>query len=186
MESSAALSWRTATRKMKCKAMSPRFDGEGKKDLVPYFKRINGYGWEPGASGEPRPRFGLELLAQSNPQDDAFVVEGEKAAATLQSLGYGDVTSLGGSQASGKSNWSALEGCKRVYIPPDSDEAGEAYAKATPAILASLQNLPPVAVTHLPNPPSGGDVVDWIQTLGLSITALRVEDIHALIERGEG
>lgn len=139
-----------------------RFDGEGKKDVVPYFKRINGHDWEPGASAEPRPLFGLELLTQANPENDVFVVEGEKTAAALQSLGYVAVTSLGGSQASGKSDWSALDGRKRVFIIPDRDEAGEGYAKATAAILVDLKNPPEVLVVRLPRLPQAGDAVDWI------------------------
>ena len=119
-----------------------RFDGDGKKDVVPYFKRMNGHGWGPGAAAEPRPLFGLELFAQADPDADVFVVEGEKAAAALQSLGFVAVTSLGGSQGSGKSNWSALKGGRRVFIMPDKDEAGEGYAKATAAILGSLEKPP--------------------------------------------
>jgi hypothetical protein len=149
-----------------------RFDGEGKKDVVPYFKRTSGPCWEPGASDEPRPLFGLELVAQADPEDDVFVLEGEKAAAALQSLGYVAVTSLGGSQASGKSNWRTLEGRKRVFILPDKDEAGEAYAKAIAAILVDLKNPPEVLVVCLPDLPPAGDVVDWI--------AVRIDD--ALME----
>ena len=129
-----------------------RFDGDDKKDVVPYFKRINGHGWEARCWAEPRPLFGLELLAQADPGADVFVVEGEKAAAALQSLGFVAVTSLGGSQASGKSNWSALEGRRRVFIIPDKDEAGEGYAKATAAILGGLQKPPEVLLVRLPRP----------------------------------
>ncbi|WON74534.1 YfjI family protein [Nitrosospira sp. Is2] len=149
-----------------------RFDGDNKKEVIPYFKRINGHGWEPGAAAEPRPLFGLELLAQADPEHDVFVVEGEKAAVALQSMGYVAVTSLGGSQATGKSNWSTLRGRGRVYILPDGDEAGEAYAKATAAILTSLQKPPQVFVVRLPDLPEKGDIVDWI--------AVRVT--HALLE----
>lgn len=139
-----------------------RFDGEGKKEVIPYFKRVNGPAWEAGASAEPRPLFGLELLAQADPSAVVFVVEGEKAAAALQCLGLPAITSLGGSQASSKSDWSVLEGRKRVFILPDNDEPGEAYAKATAAILASLKHPPEVLVVHLPRLPAGGDVVDWM------------------------
>ena len=139
-----------------------RFDGDGKKEVVPYFKRINGHGWEAGSSAEPRPLFGLELLAKADPAVDVFVVEGEKAAAALRSLGFVAVTSLGGSQASGKSNWRALEGRKRVFIIPDRDEPGQGYAKATALILGGLQKPPELFLVLLPDLPAGGDVVDWI------------------------
>src|SRR5690349_20037478 len=85
-----------------------RFDANGKKDIVPYFNRVNGSGWGNGIADKDRPLFGLEILTQAGPNDDVFVVEGEKAARALQSLGLVAVTSLGGSCASGKSNWKPL------------------------------------------------------------------------------
>lgn len=155
--------WAYRNEKNEVQGYVARFDGDGKKDVVPYFKRINDHEWEPGAAAEPRPLFGLEMLAQADPAVDVFVVEGEKAAAALRSLGFVAVTSLGGSHASGKSNWRALEGRKRVYVLPDRDEAGEAYAKATAAILVGLENPPEVLVLRLPNLPKGADAVDWIE-----------------------
>lgn len=139
-----------------------RFDANGKKDIVPYFKRVNGHGWNNGAPFEPRPLFGLEMLAQADADVDVFVVEGEKAARALQSLGLLAVTSLGGSCASDKTDWKPLEGHRRVYILPDRDEPGEAYARATAMILEGLENPPVVSVVRLPNISAGGDAVDWI------------------------
>lgn len=139
-----------------------RFDTDGKKDVVPYFSRVNGHGWNNGAHLEPRPLFGLELLTQAAPNHDVFVVEGEKAAVALQSLGFVAVTSQGGSCASGKTDWRPLEGYRRVFILPDRDEPGEAYARAVAVILQGLENPPVVSLMRLPNLSEGGDIVDWI------------------------
>ncbi|SFU57099.1 Protein of unknown function [Nitrosospira multiformis] len=139
-----------------------RFDADGKKDVVPYFQRVNGHGWNSGSPAKPRPLFGLQILARAEPDEPIYVVEGEKAAAALQSLGLIAVTSQGGSQASSKSDWKSLAGQKHIYILPDNDEAGEAYARETVAILAGLENPPVISIVRLPNLSHGGDIVDWI------------------------
>jgi hypothetical protein len=139
-----------------------RFDADGKKDVVPYFKRMNGHGWQSGSAAEPRPLFGLDLLAQADIARAVFVVEGEKAAAALQSLGLVAITSQGGSNAAAKADWKPLEGRQHVYLLPDYDEPGEGFIKAIAAILDAFDKPPAVSVVHLPDLPQGGDVVDWI------------------------
>ena len=139
-----------------------RFDAGGKKEVVPYFKRVNGHGWQSGSADDPRPLFGLDVLAQADIARAVFVVEGEKAAAALQSLGLVAITSQGGSNAADKADWKPLAGRERVYLLPDNDEPGESYAKAVAAILAGLENPPAVSVVRLPNLPPSGDVADWI------------------------
>jgi hypothetical protein len=139
-----------------------RYDGGEKKDVVPYFKRINGHSWEAGGAPEPRPLFGLDALAKAVADRSVFVVEGEKAAAALQSLGLVAVTSQGGSKAAEKTDWTPLNGRERVYLLPDNDEPGEDYIKRVTAILASLDRPPALSVVRLPELPEAGDVVDWL------------------------
>lgn len=139
-----------------------RFDADGKKDVVPYFKRINGHGWQSGSAAEPRPLFGLDVLAQADITRAVFIVEGEKAAAALQSLGLVAVTSQGGSNAAAKTDWKPLKGCGRVYLLPDNDAPGEAYAEAIALILKGFHELTGVQIVRLPDLPVGGDVADWI------------------------
>lgn len=139
-----------------------RFDADGKKDVVPYFKRMNGHGWQSGSAAEPRPLFGLDVLAQADIARAVFIVEGEKAAAALQSLGLVAVTSQGGSKAAAKTDWKPLEGRGRVYLMPDNDAPGEGYAEAIALILRGFQKLTGVQIVRLPDLPAGGDVVDWI------------------------
>lgn len=139
-----------------------RFDADGKKDVVPYFKRMNGHGWQSGSATEPRPLFGLDVLAQADIARAVFIVEGEKAAAALQSLGLVAVTSQGGSKAAPKTDWKPLEGRERIYLLPDNDAPGEAYAEAIALILRGFHKLTGVQIVRLPDLPAGGDVVDWI------------------------
>lgn len=139
-----------------------RFDADGSKDVVPYFKRLNGHGWQSGSAAAPRPLFGLDVLAQTDIARAVFIVEGEKAAAALQSLGLVAVTSQGGSNAAAKTDWKPLEGRERVYLLPDNDSPGEAYAEAIALILRGFPKLTSVQIVRLPDLPAGGDVVDWI------------------------
>lgn len=139
-----------------------RFDADGKKDVVPYFKRMNGHGWQSGSAAEPRPLFGLDVLVQADIARAVFIVEGEKDAAALQSLGLVAVTSQGGSKAAAKSDWEPLDGRGRVYLMPDNDAPGEGYAEAIASILKGFSKQPEVIIVRLPDLPAGGDVVDWI------------------------
>jgi len=76
-------------------------DKTGKKDIVPFFKP-NGATWAAGIELNPRPLFGLDKLAAHPKNKAVFIVEGEKSAAALQSIGIMAVTSLGGSQSANK------------------------------------------------------------------------------------
>ena len=142
-----------------------RFEGpDGDKVIIPYFER-NGAGWRAKGAPEPRPLFGLDVLAARGPGEAVFVVEGEKCAAALHGLAAAAVTSAGGARAAGKADWTPLARFGRVYILPDADEAGEAYARDVTAALAGLPGQREVFVVRLPNLPEGGDVADWLKAL---------------------
>lgn len=137
-------------------------DGDGKKDVVPFFKR-NGSSWAAGIGLKPRPLYGLDKLA-AQPKDKAvFIVEGEKSATALQGLGIAALTSLGGAQAAKQSDWTPLSGYKLVYILPDNNAPGEHYAQDVYTALAALESPPTVKVLRLDGLPDGGDIVDWLQ-----------------------
>ena len=140
-----------------------RYDaGNGQKDVVPFFLQEGGR-WKAGGAAEPRPLFGLDVLATRGAGETVFVVEGEKCAAALHSLDVAAVTSAGGARAAGKANWTPLARFGRVYILPDANEAGEAYARDVAAALAGLPGQREVFVVRLPNLPEGGDVADWLK-----------------------
>jgi hypothetical protein len=137
-------------------------NGSDKKDIVPFFKR-NGSNFAAGIEINPRPLFGLDKLAAQPKDKVVFIVEGEKAAAALQSIGVCAITSLGGSQAATKADWTPLNGYKLVYLMPDNDEPGEHYARDVYAVLSILEFPPDVKLVRLTGLPIGGDVVDWLQ-----------------------
>ena len=137
-------------------------DKTGKKETVPFFKR-NGESWTPGIDLTPRPLFGLDKLAAHLKDKAVFIVEGEKCAAALQSIGLTAVASIGGSMAAKKADWTPLDGYKLVYLLPDNDPSGEKYAGDVCEILALLDQPPEVKTVRLPGIGSGGDVIDWLQ-----------------------
>lgn len=137
-------------------------NGSDKKNIVPFFKR-NGANWAAGIELNPRPLFGLDKLAQQSKDKAVFIVEGEKAAAALHSLGVCAVSSPGGSQAATKADWTPINGYKLAYLMPDNDEPGEHYAREVYAALSALDLPPDVKLARLPGLPEGGDVVDWLQ-----------------------
>jgi hypothetical protein len=137
-------------------------NGSDKKDIVPFFKR-NGATWKAGIELSPRPLFGLDKLAAHAKDKAVFIVEGEKAAAALQSIGITAISSLGGSQAAKIADWTPLNGYKLAYLLPDADEPGEHYARDVYAALIVLEQPPAVKVLRLPDLPEAGDVVDWLQ-----------------------
>ena len=139
-----------------------RYQDGGKKDIVPYFKR-NGTSWIAGIDLNPRPLFGHDQLTKHPKGKAVFVVEGEKCAAALQSLGVTALTSMGGSQAAKLADWTPLSSHKMVYLLPDKDDPGEHYMKDVYGALAALPEPPQVKVVRLAGLPDKGDVVDWLQ-----------------------
>lgn len=137
-------------------------DGSGKKDIVPFFKR-NGPNWMPGIELNPRPLFGLDKLVNHAKDKAIFIVEGEKSATALHYLGLTALTSLGGSKAAKQADWMPLAGYKRVYLLPDTDQAGEDYIKDVYVSLLALPEPPIIRVLRLEGLPDKGDIVDWLQ-----------------------
>lgn len=140
-----------------------RYEDDIKKIVVPFFKPDGKDGFLIGIPFAVRPLFGLYQLAKHDKNRAVFITEGEKCAAAMQSLGLCAVTSLGGSNAAKQADWTPLNGFKMVYLLPDNDEAGEHYAQDVYSALAALSAPPAIRILRLPNLPSGGDVVDWIQ-----------------------
>ena len=116
-------------------------DGNGKKDIVPFFKR-NGENWIAGIELNPRPLFGLDKLAGHAKDKAVFIVEGEKSATALQSIGITAVTSLGGSKAAKQADWIPLNGYKLVYLLPQNKSGVFEVYNITGQLIYKM-NLPP-------------------------------------------
>ena len=121
----------------------------------------SGDAWRAGAMLGPRPLYGLSDLAATR----VVVTEGEKAADAARSLGLTATSSVGGSQAAGKTDWRPLAG-KTVWIQPDNDGPGRKYADTVTGLLAKLTPAPMVWVLELLALPVGGDIADGIDAHG--------------------
>jgi hypothetical protein len=123
----------------------------------------NGSTWEKGAAKERIPYRLPELLA-ADPTDPVYIVEGEKDADRLASLGFVATTSSGGSNG----KWPDLSepfADRTVYIIPDNDEPGHKYAQRVAQHLHSIAAK--VAIVELPGlgprtSDHGPDVSDWL------------------------
>lgn len=140
-------------------------NGTDDKALVPYFVPGKADTWKPGAAPQPRPLFGLDSLAAADPTEPVYIVEGEKCAAALHSLGRVAVTSQGGSKAADKTDWTPLSDRARVLLLPDNDTPGQDYCRAVCHALNALERAPDLSLVMLPDVPDKGDIVDWIQAM---------------------
>jgi hypothetical protein len=158
-------SWTYYDKEKKPIGVVARYQNEHeKKVIVPYFKS-DGSSSLSGINLNPRPLFGLNLLATHPKEKEVFIVEGEKSAAALQSLGICAVTSLGGAEAAKLADWTILNGFSSVYLLPDNDTAGEGYAQDVYSALTAFSSPPKVKLLRLPDLPEKGDIVDWLQAL---------------------
>ncbi|MDI1292408.1 MAG: DUF3987 domain-containing protein [Methylobacter sp.] len=137
-------------------------DGCGKKEFVPFFKR-NGTTWGAGIELDTRPLYGLDKLVNHPKENAVFIVEGEKVANALQGIGICAISSLGGSSAAHKTDWTPLCGYQHVFLLPDNDKPGEDYMHAVYQELLGLNAPPTINVIRLPGLPIKGDAVDWMQ-----------------------
>ncbi|MBF0423710.1 MAG: DUF3987 domain-containing protein [Magnetococcales bacterium] len=138
-----------------------RYEMNGQKDVIPFFKKQDST-FGPGAADSPRPLFGLNYLASGDQNQTVYIVEGEKCAVALQSIGFLAVTSSGGCKAANATDWKPLSGRIRIILVPDNDEAGMQYVQDVAAILAALEEPPGLFLMTIPDMSPGGDVVDWI------------------------
>ena len=134
-----------------------RWDKAGGKDIRPVAK-IGGV-WVQGGMPTPRPLYRLpELLQSTGP---VYVVEGEKAADSLHTLGFTVTASAHGANSAKGTNWTPLAG-RDVVILPDNDDAGAGYAEAVIDLLSQVTPRPSIKIVNLPGLPEHGDAVDFI------------------------
>lgn len=157
----------------------------GRKDVRPYCCGADGWRWK--APPDPRPLYGLDRLA-ARPDAPVLVVEGEKAADAAVALlpEHVAVTWQGGSDATGKADWSPLAG-RSVTMWPDNDAAGRkaaaAVAKASSAVGVARWGLVAVPTSW----PEGWDVADPLpEGLGLDILAAMLAEAQAEASATDG
>src|SRR5215207_6175929 len=113
-----------------------------------------------------------ELLA-SDKQATVFIVEGEKDADRLASLGLIATTNVSGAGKWRNEYNDSMRG-RRVCILPDNDEAGRAHAAS---VARSVYNIAEsVQLISLPNLSPKGDASDWLEAGGA------IEQLKAMVE----
>jgi hypothetical protein len=133
-------------------------------------------GWVWNISGVRRVLYRLPQLLGADPQAAVFVVEGEKDANRLASLGCVATTNVFGAGKWSDEHSETLRG-RRVVILPDNDEVGRAHARQVAASLRDVAES--VRVVELPNLPDKGDVSVWLDSGGT------VEKLLSIIESVE-
>lgn len=109
---------------------------------------------------DTRPLYGLDRLAAA-PSDRVFVVEGEKSAEVLWTLGLPATTSPAGAKAAERADWSPLAG-RRAVVLPDADDPGRGYAAAVLGHLARLDPPARACTVALPGLGDGEDAVEFV------------------------
>ena len=152
----------------------PRRTGE-RKQFFPLTLWQNDSGeliWKQKHPPGKRPLYGLDRLA-GRIGAPVVVTEGEKAADGAAGL-FSDhvvITSSGGSNAAGNSDWSQLAG-RHVVIWPDNDEPGCKYAADVARLVAAV-GAASVGVVEVPAQwPEGWDLVD-VPPVGVTLETLR-------------
>ncbi len=128
--------------------------------------------WHCKAPSSARPLYGLDRLG-NRPDAPVLVCEGEKSADAAAEI-FPDhvcITSMNGSNAPTKSDWSPLAS-RTVTIWPDHDEPGAGYAE-TVAALATAAGAISVRVVDVPRDwPIGWDLADPLPD-GVTVERLR-------------
>lgn len=127
-------------------------------------------GWEWRLAGAPRVLYRLPDILAANPDDIIFVVEGEKDADRLSSVGLVATCNPGGAGKWARlSDDSALCG-RHVVVIADKDQPGRAHAADVAARLRG--RAASVRVIELPGP--GKDASDWFDAGGTADELLRI------------
>lgn len=134
-------------------------DGRRRKHFVPVWRF--GSCWRIGCVGVQRPLYALCELGSTG---RVFIVEGEKCADILHSIGVCATTSSFGARSAHKSCWLPLAGREAVLLP-DADIGGMEYAREVKALLEALEPPARVRIVRLPGLREGtkDDVQQWLE-----------------------
>ena len=134
--------------------------------------------WQNGRKGITPP-----LYTGSSPQipSAVYIVEGEKDVLTLEKHGLPAVSLADGAKSKWYPEYSQMLQGKTVYIIPDNDEPGRAYADRIARHLqdagCSLKNLD--LRDKWPDIPAHGDISDFIDAVGSKAALQALADLTA-------
>lgn len=132
---------------------------DGSKDFKPLTKKSDGR-WYVGGPEVPTWLYGLDTLAGA---EVVFVVEGEKTADALRTLGFTAITWADGASSYGKADWSPLANSpivKQIILMPDNDKPGRDAMHAVAAIIRKLNPSVQIKIVDVPGIIELGDKAD--------------------------
>lgn len=132
-------------------------------------------GWTYKLNGTRRVLYRLPELLEADPREEVYIVEGEKDADRLASLGLVATTNAGGAGKWRDEYSEHLRG-RRVVVIPDNDEPGRNHSAQVAASLRGFAAS--VRLLELPGLPPKGDVSDWLNAGG---TAERLRELAASV-----
>ena len=102
-----------------------------------------------------------ELISAVQQGKPVYIVEGEKDADRLASLGLVATCNHGGAGKWSAKHSSYFKGASQIIILPDNDEAGQRHATS---VAHSLHHsgIKDICVIDLPDLPEKGDISDWL------------------------
>ena len=122
-------------------------------------------GWQRGAPRGPRLPYRLPELLAVDPARPVYIVEGEKDADRLASLGFVVTTTSGGSNGKWTAELSSHFAGRTVRLIPDNDEPGAKYVQNIAGHLHEIAAS--VRIVELPGlgkrtASHGKDISDWL------------------------
>lgn len=130
-------------------------------------RRPEGAGWNYKLNGVRRVPYRLPELLTADAGKVIFIVEGERDADRLASLGFIATTNAGGA-GKWQADFSRFFAAREVVIIPDNDGAGASHARQIAQFLTGIAAS--VRLLELPNLPPKGDVSDWLDAGGTAET----------------
>lgn len=115
--------------------------------------------WKLGRAKHNVAPYLFDCWQSSPPQKPIYLVEGEKCADRLISLGLNATTTIGGAN-NWRSEYTKFFENRVVYIFPDNDEPGEEYALNAAKDIFSVASE--IKLVRLPNLKLGEDVFDFL------------------------
>lgn len=145
------------------------------KKYIPYFREGGQMAGLPEEMPGSHRIYGMDAVTDT--AKPVFIVEGEKCAHALQTLGYQAITSLGGSGSGHRADWSLLSDARHIYILPDHDDVGWTYARGVYGQVRFFRQLEAVQIVRFPLHEKA-DVCDYLKTLLPDWNELKSLDDH--------
>jgi hypothetical protein len=142
-----------------------------------YQRRPDGKGgWINNLKGVPPLPYRLpDILGAVRQGRRIYIVEGEKDADRLASLGLVATCNHGGAGKWQAAHSAYLQGASDVVILPDNDEAGRRHAESVASSLAQA-GIRRFRLVVLPGLPPKGDLSDWLDG------GHTIEELHRLVD----